>query len=258
MDYQVPRRRFRSGPGRSRPASWSTSRRRRPERRGWLKPWAREGLRVDRTARRPEGPWAFASTTWAQRQGAGAPAAAVWTSVNPRRGSDSVGRGPRAVRRGEAPGSDKPRSVNQPRPECRQRHDAVRQPGSPRPAGPDRAADAAGADLAPPHPGHEEEPRDHGVEAAALEGDLLRLDADGWWRVARPAASSAAPNGRPRFRSPRRSAGSQPGLGPVRSPAGLGSPAGPGSTPRPPPSRRLPAPGPGRGAPRGRRPRSCP
>ena len=36
---------------------------------------------------------------------------------------------------------------------------------------------AAGAHLAPPHPGHEEEPRDHGVEAAALEGDLVGLDA---------------------------------------------------------------------------------
>ena len=36
---------------------------------------------------------------------------------------------------------------------------------------------AEGAHLAPPHPGHEEEPRDHGVEAAALEGDLVGLDA---------------------------------------------------------------------------------
>ena len=28
------------------------------------------------------------------------------------------------------------------------------------------------AHLAPPHPGHEEQPRDHGVEPAPLEGDL--------------------------------------------------------------------------------------
>ena len=34
-----------------------------------------------------------------------------------------------------------------------------------------------GADLAPPHPGHEEEPCDHGVEAAALAGDGVGLDA---------------------------------------------------------------------------------
>ena len=36
---------------------------------------------------------------------------------------------------------------------------------------------ADGAHLAPPHPGHEEQPRDHGVEPAALEGDLVGLDA---------------------------------------------------------------------------------
>ena len=36
---------------------------------------------------------------------------------------------------------------------------------------------AQGAHLAPLHPRHEEEPRDHGVELAALEGDLVRLDA---------------------------------------------------------------------------------
>ena len=34
-----------------------------------------------------------------------------------------------------------------------------------------------GADLAPPHPGHEEEPCDHGGEAAALAGDEVGLDA---------------------------------------------------------------------------------
>ena len=33
------------------------------------------------------------------------------------------------------------------------------------------------ADLAPPHPAHEEEPGDHGVEAAAVEGNLLGLAA---------------------------------------------------------------------------------
>ena len=36
---------------------------------------------------------------------------------------------------------------------------------------------AEGAHLAPAHPGHEEEPRNHGVEAAVLEGDLVGLDA---------------------------------------------------------------------------------
>ena len=36
---------------------------------------------------------------------------------------------------------------------------------------------AEGVHLAPPHPGHEEESRDHGVEPAALEGDLAGLDA---------------------------------------------------------------------------------
>ena len=36
---------------------------------------------------------------------------------------------------------------------------------------------AEGAHLVPPHPGHEEESRDHGVEPAALEGDLVGLDA---------------------------------------------------------------------------------
>ena len=36
---------------------------------------------------------------------------------------------------------------------------------------------AEGADLAPPHPGHEEESCDHGVEAAALAGDGVGLDA---------------------------------------------------------------------------------
>ena len=35
---------------------------------------------------------------------------------------------------------------------------------------------AQGADLAPPHAGHEEQSRDHGIEAAALEGDLVGLD----------------------------------------------------------------------------------
>ena len=30
-----------------------------------------------------------------------------------------------------------------------------------------------GAHLAPPHPRHEEEPGDHRVEAAAIEGDLV-------------------------------------------------------------------------------------
>ncbi len=34
-----------------------------------------------------------------------------------------------------------------------------------------------GADLAPPHPGHEEVPCDHGVEAAPLAGDGVGLDA---------------------------------------------------------------------------------
>ena len=97
----------------------------------------------------------------------------------------------------------------------RERHDAVRRRrvrGGPQ--GPDRAGDAAlhepdvrrlallvrlapadgdqhpvavgrvgdvgpveGADLAPPHPGHEEESCDHGVEAAALAGDGVGLDA---------------------------------------------------------------------------------
>ena len=36
---------------------------------------------------------------------------------------------------------------------------------------------AEGADLAPPHPRHEEEPRDRGGEAAALKGDGVGLDA---------------------------------------------------------------------------------
>ena len=83
-----------------------------------------------------------------------------------------------------------------------------------------------GAHLAPPHPRHEEEPGDHGVEVAALEGDLLGLDAaaGGRWR------------GRPRGLPPRtaapvpgldrrRSAGSRRGPGPSVPPARLGSPA---------------------------------
>ena len=52
-----------------------------------------------------------------------------------------------------------------------------------------------------PHPGHEEEPRDHAVEAAALEGDGVGLNAlaaapRAGWQVASPAARSAPRNGR--------------------------------------------------------------
>ena len=63
-------------------------------------------------------------------------------------------------------------------------------------SGPSRAARRG----APPHPRHEEEPGDHGVEAAALEGDLLGLAAAlaRLWQVARTAARSAA-HERPRL-----------------------------------------------------------
>ena len=61
---------------------------------------------------------------------------------------------------------------------------------------PSPSAAAQRADLALPHPRHEEQPRDHRVEAAALEGDLLRTHARGragaaGWQVARTAARSA-------------------------------------------------------------------
>ena len=69
---------------------------------------------------------------------------------------------------------------------------------------------AEGAHLAPPHPPMKRSP---GVEAAALEGDLLGRaspgrGAAGWWQVARTVAKSAAPNGRASpGRARRRSAG---------------------------------------------------
>ena len=78
----------------------------------------------------------------------------------------------------------------------------------------------------PPHPAHEEEPRDHRVEAAALEGDLLGLAAgaaparlmsggeDGS-EVRRPERAAPGPG---RYR--RRSAGSRRGRSFVRRPPG--------------------------------------
>ena len=57
---------------------------------------------------------------------------------------------------------------------------------------------ADGADLASPHPGHERgAPVDHGVEAAAIEGDLLGFDADGWWRGRRPSPPRSPRRSRP-------------------------------------------------------------
>ena len=124
----------------------------------------------------------------------------------------------------------------------RERRDAVRRPRGRRgPQGPDRAGDAVlhepdvrrlallvrlapadgdqhpvavgrvgdvgpveGADLAPPHPGHEEEPCDHGVEAAALAGDGVGLDArgrgaagGGRWRGRRPGPPPRTAGERP-------------------------------------------------------------
>ena len=145
----------------------------------------------------------------------------------------------------------------------RERHDAVlRRRALGRPERPDRACDAAlheppvavgrvgdvgpaeGAHLAPPHPGHEEKPRDHGVEAAALEGDILGLDAAPGTlakrrrrpppRTAAPAPGRAVPGSRP--------AGQHAADNCRRLRIGLedlrtrgSSAAGPGQTRRPPP-----------------------
>ena len=56
------------------------------------------------------------------------------------------------------------------------------------------------AHLAAPHPRHEQQSRDHGIEATALGGHLVGLDAAGprrrgRWHVARTAARSESPNG---------------------------------------------------------------
>ena len=93
-----------------------------------------------------------------------------------------------------------------------------------------------------------EQPCDHGVEAAALEGDLGRTRprgragaAGGRWRGWRPGPPPPNPRVCPRPRSP----GGPPvaGQDPGRCVPRLGSAHGrgvPGSTPRPPPSRRSP------------------
>ena len=117
---------------------------------------------------------------------------------------------------------------------------------------------AEGAHLASPHPGHEEESRDHGVEPAA--GRLSRTrrrgragEGDGRWRGRRPGLLPRTPASA-RGRGLRRSAGSPRGPGRcVPRPGSALRQGGPGSTPRPPPSRRLPGLGPGRGVRRGRR-----
>ena len=91
----------------------------------------------------------------------------------------------------------------------------------------------------------------HGVEAAALEGDLVGLDP-----ASAPAAATGPP---PRTPAPvlgrgRRSAGSRRGPGRcVPRPGSARGRGGPGSRPRPPPSRRWPGLSHGRGARRGRR-----
>ena len=115
------------------------------------------------------------------------------------------------------------------------------------------------AHLAPAHPPHEKEPGDHGVEAAAIEGDLLGLAA-----AAAPARLMAGGEDGGKVRRPERprlpesSTACRPpvaGADPGRPFPGSGRRrGGPGSTPRPPPSPRSPAPGPGRGARRGTRP----
>ena len=94
----------------------------------------------------------------------------------------------------------------------------------------DRVGDVGpgqGANLAPPHPGHEEEPRDHGVRggrARGRRGSDSDATAAGRWRGRRPGP-------RPRATAPapaldrRRSAGEPARTRAVVSPAGLGSPA---------------------------------
>ena len=63
----------------------------------------------------------------------------------------------------------------------------------------DLSASAHPAHLAPPHPAHEEEPRDHRVDAAALEGDLLGLAS-----AAAPARSVAGGEDVGQVRGPER------------------------------------------------------
>ena len=105
----------------------------------------------------------------------------------------------------------------------------------------DDVGPAEGARLAPPHPGHEEEPRAHRVEPAALEGDLpdstlaaappgpLAAVAGAPWQTRRPplslatTASSRSPGSKARAPSPGRG---RPPPAPARlepeSPRGLG------------------------------------
>ena len=98
-------------------------------------------------------------------------------------------------------------------------------------------------DLAPAHPGHEEQLRDDGIEAAALEGDLVGLDASAApARLAAGAEDGGEVRRHERSRWPPSStacrppvAGEDPGLSVSRPGSGRRR-GGPGSTPRPPPS----------------------
>ena len=113
----------------------------------------------------------------------------------------------------------------------------------------------------------EEEPRDHGVEAAALQGDLLGLrrrplvaggEDGGHVRRSEPFALRPPSPRRSRRRAGQDSGSSGPPPGSARPPGG------PGSTPRPPPSRRrerTPGPAsatpPAQGSPGGEGHRAC-
>ena len=101
------------------------------------------------------------------------------------------------------------------------------------------------ADLAAPHPGHEQQSGDHRIDPPPLEGNLVGLDAP----PATPRPVARGEHGRqirdperPRLSSPPITGGppvAGPAPGPsVRRPGSVGRRASRGSTPRRPPSRR--------------------
>ena len=121
-----------------------------------------------------------------------------------------------------------------------------------------------GSEVAPvsclarhPDAGHEEQPRDHRVEAAPVGGDRVGLAAAGPGTVAGGEQRPRGPRRRTaalgRGPARRRSAGSRRGRGrSAGRPGAAGRRAAPGSPPRRPRARRSPSRAPRRGARRGR------
>ena len=103
------------------------------------------------------------------------------------------------------------------------------------------------AHLAPAHPRHEEEPGDHGVEAAALESDLVGLATAAARLVAGGEDGSEIRRPERSRRPPASTAGGPPVAGedpgcPFPGRGRIVGDAGPEVTPRPPPSPRSPRP----------------